>query len=156
MQINVAQLVQESVGTRREYQVSEAVDVLGGGDSRLVEGEIRLLRTNRSILVMAAVRTEVELTCSRCLGAFNSPLTLNFEEEYIPTIDMVSGARLSQPEEPGAFTIDEHHVINLTEAICQYAMMAISMKPLCREDCAGLCRQCGRNLNLGQCNCPVP
>ena len=43
--------------------------------------------------------------------------------------------------------------MDLTEAICQYAMMAIPIKPLCREGCAGLCQQCGQNLNLGQCNC---
>ena len=155
MQINVAQLLQSPVGTKRGYKVSEAVDVVGDGNSRPVEGEIKLLRTNRSILARLALQTEVELTCSRCLSTFISPLTLNFEEEYIPTIDVVSGVRLPAPEEPGAFTIDEHHTMDLTEAICQYAMMAIPIKPLCREGCAGLCQQCGQNLNLGQCKCPV-
>jgi uncharacterized protein len=36
----------------------------------------------------------------------------------------------------------------------QYALLAIPMKPLCREGCAGLCPTCGRNLNQGPCDCP--
>jgi len=45
---------------------------------------------------------------------------------------------LPPPDEAGCFTIDEHQVIDLTEAVRQYALMAVPMKPLCREDCAGL------------------
>ncbi|MBA7688765.1 hypothetical protein ES703_97254 [subsurface metagenome] len=57
------------------------------------------------------------------------------------------------PEEPGCFTIDEHHILDLTEAIRQYALLAIPMKPLCRGDCAGLCPNCGHNINQGPCDC---
>ena len=31
--------------------------------------------------------------------------------------------------------------------------LALPMKPLCREDCKGLCAQCGTNLNTGTCDC---
>ena len=155
MEMNVSQLLQASVGTTRDYQESEVIDIAGDGKGRLVQGEVRLLRTHRSILVKGALRTEVELTCSRCLSLFSSPLTLDIEEEYIPTVDVVSGAPLPLPEEPTSFTIDEHHVIDLAEAIRQYTLLATPMKPLCRKDCAGLCQNCGKNLNQGPCNCPV-
>jgi uncharacterized protein len=81
-------------------------------------------------------------------------MTLNIEEEYFPIIDVSSDTPLSLPGELGSFTIDEHHVLDLTEAIRQYALLAVPMKPLCREDCAGLCPGCGRNLNQGGCDCP--
>ena len=155
MQINVAQLLQASVGTTRDYKVNEVVDITGDGNGRLVEGKVRLLRTPRSILVKGILRTEIQLTCSRCLGPFSAPLALDIEEEYIPTVDVVSGAPLPLPEEVGSFTIDEHHVIDLTEAIRQYTLLAIPMKSLCREDCAGLCQNCGHNLNRGPCGCPA-
>jgi uncharacterized protein len=64
------------------------------------------------------------------------------EEEY-----------LSEAEE-GAFTIDENQEIDLSEAVRQYMLLALPMKPLCREECAGLCPSCGHNLNLGPCGCP--
>ena len=154
MQINVSQLLKEPIGSSRNYEVSEIVDVTGDGSGRKVQGEVRLLRTHRGVLVKGELHAEVELTCSRCLSLFNFPVAINFEEEYLPTIDVVSGAPLPSPEEPGSFIIDEHHVIDLTEAIRQYTLLAMPMKPLCRQDCAGLCPDCGYNLNQGPCDCP--
>ena len=155
MQINVAQLLQATVGTTRDYQVKEPVDVAGDGNTRLVQGEVKLLRTHRSIVAKGALHTDVELTCSRCLSQFTYEITINFVEEYIPTVDVLSGAPLPLPEEAGAFTIDGHHVIDLTEAIRQYTALAIPMKPLCKEVCAGLCPSCGHNLNQETCDCPA-
>ena len=155
MQINVSQLLREPIGSTRDYQVNEAADIAGDGKGRLVQGKCRLLRTQRSILVKCALSTDVELACSRCLSLFHHPLTLNFEEEYLPTVDAVSGTPLPLPEEAGAFTIDEHHILDLTEAARQYMLLAIPMKPLCQKECAGLCPNCGHNLNQGRCDCPV-
>lgn len=152
MQLNVSQLLKASIGSIRNYEVSETVDITGGGS--MVEGKVRLMRTDRGILVKGTLHTEVEVTCSRCLSLFSCPLALNIEEEYFPTADVISGATLPLPEEPGCFTIDEHHVLDLTEAIRQYALLATPMKPLCGEDCAGLCPYCGHNLNQGPCDCP--
>jgi len=154
MQINVSQQLRAAIGSIRDYEVSGIIDVAGDGNGSLVQGRVRLMRTDRGILVKGELDTEVELTCSRCLSLFHCPLTLNIEEEYFPTTDVVSGASLPLPEELGCFTIDEHHVLDLTEAIHQCALLAIPMKPLCREDCAGLCPDCGHNLNQGACNCP--
>ena len=156
MEMNVSQLLQGPIGATRKYQVSETVHIPVDDNDHLVQGEIRLLRTQRSVLVKATLHTEVELTCSRCLSLFSSPTTVNFEEEYMPTVDVASGVPLTSSEEPGSFTIDDHHIIDLTEAIRQYALLAVPMKPLCRKDCAGLCQNCGHNLNEGPCGCPAP
>jgi uncharacterized protein len=81
------------------------------------------------------------------------PIRLDIAEEYFPTTDVQSGAALPVPDGAGSFTVDEHHVIDLTEAIRQYAEMKMPMKPLCRDDCAGICPSCGRNRNEGDCDC---
>ncbi len=151
MRINVSQQLKASIGSIRKCEVSEIVDVANG--KSMVQGEVGLIRTDRGILAKGTLHTEVEVTCSRCLSLFSCPLTLNIEEEYFPIKDVVSGASLPLPEEPDCFTIDEYHVIDLTEAIRQYALLAIPMKPLCRGDCAGLCPNCGHNLNQGPCDC---
>ena len=155
MQINVAQLLRASIGSVKDYEVKKVADITGDGVDSLVQGKLRLMRTNRSILVKGALETGIELTCSRCLGQFKCPLKVNLEEEYYPTADVDTGAPVSVPDEPGCFTIDEHHVLDLTEAVRQYALLAIPMKPLCKEDCAGLCPFCGQNLNRGPCGCPT-
>ena len=153
MQINVSELLKAPIGTTQEHEINETVDVTGNSSEKAVQGKVSLLRTDRCILVRGALHTEVELSCSRCLSLFSHSVTLNIEEEYLPTIDMVSGTPLPSPEEPAGFTIDEHQIIDLTEAVRQQTLLAIPIKPLCREDCAGLCQNCGHNLNLGPCDC---
>jgi uncharacterized protein len=155
MQINVSQLLKESIGSSRKYKIDEAIDIAGDEHDSAVSGDISLLRTQYGILVRGKLHTELELTCSRCLSAFRFPLSINFEEEYIQTVDVNSGLPLEPSGESGSFTIDEHHVIDLSEAIRQYALLVIPMKPLCRADCAGICQECGHNLNQGPCGCLV-
>ena len=153
IRINVSQQLKSAIGTRRSYKVKGTVAV-ADGDSP-AEGKAVLVRTDRGILVEARLRTSMELTCSRCLTSFRYPITLNITEEYLPTADIVSGAPLSLPDEPGCFTIDNNHVLSLAEAIRQHVLLAVPMKPLCRRDCVGLCPTCGQNLNQGQCHCPT-
>jgi len=154
MQINVSGLLKDMIGSARSYEVDEVIDVMGEGTSEKVSGEIRMIHTQRGILVEGDLQTEVTLTCSRCLEPFTCPVTIHFEEEYIATIDILTGLPLPPPDEPSAFTIDTQHVIDLGEAVRQYALLAIPMKPLCQKDCAGLCPTCGRNLNYEACACP--
>jgi uncharacterized protein len=153
MQINVSQLLKSSIGTEREYEVSDYVDITGEDAQNFVEGTAKLTRTNRGILVKGSFNTQIIIACSRCLNNFEYFLKIDIEEEYFPVIDVVSGNVLPLPEEPGYFTIDEHHILDLTEAVRQNAMLALPMKPLCREDCSGLCTECGQDLNKEECDC---
>ena len=146
MRINVSQQLRASVGTMRSYKISEAVDIVGGSEST-VEGEVSLVRTNRGILARVRLHAEIELTCSRCLTLFSCPLILDFEEEYLPVTDVVSGGLLVLPGETSSLTIDEHNVLDLTEAIRQYGLLAIPMKPLCHEGCDGVCPVGEHNLS---------
>ena len=112
-----------------------------------------MLRTKQGILVKGVLKTRVSLMCSRCLTMFDQYVNIDIEEEFSPKIEVVSGAPLPEPEEPGAFTIDEHHILDLSEAVRQYTLLALPMKPLCCPSCAGLCPHCGANLNQVSCSC---
>ncbi|MFC1989168.1 DUF177 domain-containing protein [Chloroflexota bacterium] len=153
LQINVSQLLKEPIGSIRDYRVSEVTDIANG--SSLIQGEVRLMRTDHGILVKGTLHTEIELICSRCLSSFSCPLTLDIEEEYFPTTNVVTGTSLPPPDDPERFPIDGNNVLDLTEAVRQYALLIIPMKPLCHEDCAGLCPTCGCNLNQAPCKCHI-
>jgi uncharacterized protein len=153
MEVNVSQQLKSPIGTVREYEVNEKADILGIGVATPVEGQVKLTRTHRGILVQGTLKSKVPVECSRCLKVFDYPLSFDIEEEYFPVIDVNSGSHLELPDEPGSFTIDEHHILDLGEAIRQNALLAIPMKPLCKTDCAGLCASCGANLNKGKCDC---
>ena len=152
MLVNVAQLLKSYIGDERVYHIDENINI--NGSPVRVNGDVKLIRTDRAILVRGDVKTEIKLECCRCLEPFFYPLDIEFEEEYFPTIDILSGLPAKMPEEETVgFTIDENHIINMDYAIREYAQLEIPMKPLCREDCAGLCAKCGKNLNKKICNC---
>jgi len=142
MRINVAEQLKQPIGQVRCYQISESND-----QELPIQGEVQLLRTGRGILVTGSLKTTVKSICSRCLEEFDCTLTLDIEEEYFPNTDR------PMAEEIEGFVIDESHVLDLTEAIRQHTLLTLPMKPICREDCAGLCPNCGHNLNRGPCYC---
>lgn len=151
MKINVAQQLKGPVGSVRGYKIDDDIDLVG--NRCRVQGEVNFTRTDKAILVEGTLATHVELTCSRCLVVYTQRLTFQVEEEFHPTIDINTGYALVLPDEPESFTIDARHMIDLTEPVRQNALTAMPMKPLCREDCAGLCPVCGANLNQGLCGC---
>ena len=99
------------------------------------------------------VRTELELTCSRCLEAFRLPVDAAFDLRYLPA------SAMSTEEERGIEEADletsyyRDEQIDLNELMREQFYLALPMKPLCRDDCKGLCPQCGTNLNTGTCAC---
>ncbi|GAH54758.1 unnamed protein product, partial [marine sediment metagenome] len=114
MQINVSQQLKAPVGLIRSYQLSDSVSIVGDGSGSMVQGEVRLTRTDRGILVQGRLHADVEITCGRCLSPFSCPLELNIEEEYFPVTDIISGAPSPLPDELGCFTIDERNILDLT------------------------------------------
>ena len=151
MQTNVAQLLKAPVGSIRTFPIDDVLEE--SGTEYHVKGELTLIRSTNSILVQGRLETQAHIACSRCAKPFTQKIPLKIQEEFFPTIDIITGAKLPKPEDPGSFTIDEHHILDLTEAIRQYIITALPMKPLCKEDCAGLCGTCGKDLNQGKCGC---
>ena len=153
MEIKVAELLKKGVGATANFEVEESIeDIDDTGNSYDVRGEVELLRTDKGVLARGLVQTVVSCTCSRCLAPFDAHLIYRIEEEYIQTVDMVTGAHLDIPEE-ALFTIDEEQKIDLNEALRQSAVLALPMKPLCRPECAGICPACGADLNRERCSC---
>ena len=149
-QLNVAQLLIESIGATRAYDFQDRITV---GESRpgIVNGIARLMRTDAGILVEAEAQTDVIVTCSRCLSESGVHVKLRFQEEYMPTVDINSGLAVNVPFT--TFAIDRNHILDLSDALQQYALLEIPINPLCAPDCKGLCATCGQNLNTGTCNC---
>jgi uncharacterized protein len=155
MIFNVAQLMKSPVGTSLTADVAED-DVQLDEDLQIVgpiNGSVRMRRVNQGLLVDGWVDLILEQTCSRCVKQFEQPMHVSFEERFYPTFDVITGMPLPPIEEEEVFPINEHHEIDLTEAIRQNVLLAIPMVTLCNPDCAGLCSQCGHDLNLGPCQC---
>lgn len=157
---NVAQLLKAQVGATQIVELDNA-DELNLEDESVklagpISGRLRMRRTNQGILVDGPVEATVALSCARCLDPFTLPVSFDLEEEFYPTIDVITGLALPQSDNELIFPIDQNHQLDLREALRQNLLLALPMQPICKEDCAGLCPQCGKNLNDGPCNCPPP
>lgn len=154
---NVAQLLKSAPGTTLDVELDNEDEFdLREGEADLagpVTGHLRLHRTNQGVYVDGMVSAPVRLQCTRCLREFTETLEFPLREEFYPTIDVNSGVPVSGPHDADAFAIDRHHEVDLREPIRQALVLALPMKPLHSEDCAGLCPNCGKDLNDGPCGC---
>jgi len=114
---NVAGLLREPSGVVRDVRLRDHYVSLGA-DVELagpLDADLRLLRTNRGILVRGNVRAPLRRTCARCTDAYVDDVSVDVNEEFLPSIDSDSGAPIAiDAEDPAtALHIDEHHEIAL-------------------------------------------
>jgi uncharacterized protein len=105
-------------------------------------------KVGKSIFVVANLRTETELICDRCVEPFTSPVT----EEY--RLLFTSDPEMANDEDDSTFLITETtNEVDMTEPLRETLMLGLPFKRLCRQDCKGLCKMCGANLNEKTCVC---
>ena len=133
--INVSQLLKESAGSTRSYDIDGIIDEEVEGS---VKGKVKLIHTSRGVLVQGELAVEVKLVCSRCLGTYLCPISFTAEEEFLRTSDLPGDSALYLREQAEEFTIDSKNILDLGELIRQYTLLNLPMKPLCRPDCPGI------------------
>ena len=157
MELNVSQLLMEPSGSRREYDLDDWLSLDEGHRDLIVRGRVSLLRTNKSVWVSAGLRSALKRQCGRCLVEYSHAIDFQLEEEYVPTLNPLTGGRVPPPSDGSDYyLIDENHTLDLTEPVREYIIMSEPMKPLCSQGCAGLCANCGSDLNVEKCGCGEP
>ncbi|MFL5777723.1 MAG: YceD family protein [Chloroflexota bacterium] len=147
---NVAGLLAEPPGASREYPIA-GVTIDVGPDLRLadpIEGRVQLRKTNRGILANAHLTTSLASECSRCLRDIEVPIEIELTEEFLPSIDLVTG-QPTAADEPDALRLTDHHELELETPVREAIQLAEPIAPLCRPDCPGLCAVCGQRLESG-------
>jgi uncharacterized protein len=148
---NVARVLAEGHGATRSYPVAGVMLDLGDDVRQAdpLEGTIHLTRTNRGLFVSGRLTTSLETACSRCLRSIEVPVTVEVDEEALPTIDPATGAPLDTSAEPDILRLTDHHELELGDTIREAVWLAEPIAPLCRPDCPGLCPECGLELASG-------
>jgi uncharacterized protein len=103
--------------------------------------------------LVGTAQTELELPCSRCLEPFRMPVNSSFDLRFLPATEMSAEEEREVQEDDFETSYYRDDQIDLNELLREQFYLALPMKPLCREDCKGLCVQCGTNLNTGTCAC---
>ncbi|MEN9935754.1 MAG: hypothetical protein RLZZ387_2333 [Chloroflexota bacterium] len=154
LKFNVAQLLREEVGGRRKYDFDENVLPLDDDtELRQLTGTVRFTRTPSGVFADVRAHGTSEMECIRCLTKAAQPVEIQFKDEFHSKIEVNTGIALPKPDEEDPFFIDEAHMLDLGEAIREYALLALPMQPLCRDDCKGICPICGKDRNVEPCEC---
>jgi len=100
-------------------------------------------------------RTETThgVPCSRCLEPFELPVDASFDLRYLPATEASNEADSEVAEDDLETSYYRDDQIDLNELMREQFYLVLPMKPLCQDDCRGLCTQCGTNLNTGSCDC---
>jgi DUF177 domain-containing protein len=153
---NVAGLLADDPGADRVFPVAGVTIDLD--DLRLaepIEGRVRLVRTNRGILASASLRAALALQCSRCLRDVVEPVSIDIQEEYLPSLDLATGRPLATDDEPDVARLTDHHELDLETPVREALQLAEPIAPVCRPDCPGLCIVCGERLDEGEHDHPT-
>ncbi|MBI4667989.1 MAG: DUF177 domain-containing protein [Elusimicrobia bacterium] len=89
---------------------------------------------SKDLLLLGEIRGMFQLICSRCAENFDQKFKQELEETYALDLETV----------------------DVGEQIRQAIVLALPSKPLCRQDCRGLCSNCGANQNFQACRCRPP
>ncbi|MDR1126449.1 MAG: DUF177 domain-containing protein [Deltaproteobacteria bacterium] len=121
-----------------------------------LRAEFDIFPQEDGLLVRGSVTGQVAMPCNRCAEEAVYDLAQRFDNfEPLPSLDE-NGEPATDPD------VDEYFIrfsrngeleVNLAALAWEEFAQALPPRPLCREECAGLCPSCGTNLNEGACAC---
>ena len=115
--------------------------------------ELNVAREYDHIRVEGQIETRVRLACSRCLTDYELGLAAQFTIFYIRSSGAIPAEEVELSEQDLVSLTFEGDEIDFIDEIANQVITEIPFKPLCNEECKGLCPQCGADLNAGECGC---
>jgi uncharacterized protein len=120
-------------------------------ESMAVSGAAELL--DNEIHVTGSLTTVVETICDRCLESSRLPIDLEFDLFYRPMKTIAHEEEIELKPSELEIGFYEGNGLELDDVLKEQVLLALPVKRVCREDCKGLCPQCGQNLNVSTCAC---
>ena len=117
-----------------------------------VEG--RATRRGDVVRLRGKITAGVAVFCDRCAAEINAPLEIEFDTSFTPA--EVEKAVVENVElQAGDLdrSVYEGGEVDVDELVREQILLALPTRNLCREECKGLCPECGANLNEGACGC---
>ncbi|MDR2017709.1 MAG: DUF177 domain-containing protein [Syntrophobacterales bacterium] len=120
-----------------------------------VEYELLVRRSGDIMRVKGSVGCTLTLTCSKCMDEFAFPVDAELDIELAPKTLMLSASELELKGEDLDVYYYDGDEIEFDPFIYDEIMLNVPIKPVCGEDCKGLCEVCGANRNHEECRCAV-
>ena len=108
------------------------------------------------IRVVGKLDATMEVSCARCLDAVTHTVNWPFDLLYRPLGVDRRAEEVAISEADTEIGYYEGDGLLLEDVLREQVLLATPVKLVCRDDCKGLCPQCGANLNVETCNCQQP
>lgn len=118
-----------------------------------IQADLSIVKEYDLVRVAGIVGTRVRLSCSRCLSDFESDIDSSFTVFYSRSTGEPLDEEVELREEDLVSATYEGDEIDFTPIIEEQVVMGLPLKPLCKEECSGLCSNCGTDLNTSSCSC---
>lgn len=105
------------------------------------------------IRVRASLQTHMEVACARCLEPVEQTVEASFDLIFRPSRADLDNSDRSISTSETEIGYYEGDGLLLEDVLREQILLALPAKVLCREDCKGLCPECGRNRNTDPCAC---
>jgi len=105
------------------------------------------------VLVQSHIEAQVTCVCARCLEPFPLHLSSGYQTSLKPKPEIPFPEEIELSREDLETDYYEGEEIDLTPLVQDQVLLTLPPKTLCREECRGLCPQCGKNLNRESCSC---
>ncbi len=116
--------------------------------------DCELIQAQGTKILAGSLETTATLSCCRCLEDAVIPIRADFRYILIPeSQEEHDREELTADDVDTIFYRDD--LLDMEPIIFEQVVLQLPMKPLCREDCQGLCLRCGANLNNDACVCPT-
>jgi uncharacterized protein len=116
------------------------IEVLGVPEGSQVELDLRLEAVMEGVLVTGTARAGLEGECARCLEPISDEIEVRFQELF------VYDDRDVDPDEELEVSTLQHDLVDLEPLLRDAVVLALPFRPLCQDDCPGLCPECGARL----------
>jgi uncharacterized protein len=116
------------------------VEMVGVPEGTEIELDLMLEAVMEGVLVSGTARSPLSGECARCLDPLTSSIEVEFQELYVYS-DTRSGGEAEEDERRL-----EGDFIDLEPVLRDAVVLALPLSPLCRDDCPGLCSECGVKL----------
>lgn len=116
-----------------------------------VTGKVRL--AGNDVFVNGHVESRAQVECDRCLQLVELPISADFALEYIPGPEYESSEVAELTEAAMLVAVFDGRAIDVDEVVKEQILLAVPTRMLCRENCKGICPECGTDRNTGDCKC---
>lgn len=116
------------------------------------EVKINFFKKRKEILARGTIKTTVSLGCVRCLEVFDLKVNSSFDIILYP-IEGITDFETNLSSNDMEYIFYRDQKIDIREIVLDQVNLLIPFKPLCKEDCKGICTGCGANMNNGKCLC---